>query len=94
MAKPVSAQRVTVCEYSDGIRWSLAAEVVDLLSARASLKAGAEVWFEGLAARAGYDGAAPTFGVSVQFESFQVDWAYSASRDLGGSHRVSLEYRF
>lgn len=78
----------------EGIRWTLLAEALDLLSPRVEVRAGFEAWVEGLAARAGYDGAAPSIGLSARFDSFQIDWAYCLSTDLGGSHRVSIVYRF
>jgi tetratricopeptide (TPR) repeat protein len=43
--------------------------------------------------RSGYDGVGACLGAGVQFKGFQFDWAM-AKRDLGGSQRFSLCYRF
>jgi len=77
-----------------GILWSPAFEIGGLFSSSTEWLGGLEVWIAGIGARVGYDGAGPTFGLSVQLESLQIDWAYAARTDLGDSHRVSFTYRF
>lgn len=43
--------------------------------------------------RGGYDGTGACFGAGLQYRGLQFDWA-TAHRDLGGSQRFSLSYRF
>jgi tetratricopeptide (TPR) repeat protein len=43
--------------------------------------------------RGGYDGVGACFGSGIQYKGLQFDWAM-AKRDLGGSQRFSLCYRF
>ena len=77
-----------------GILWSPAFEIGGLFSSSTEWLGGLEVWIAGIGARVGYDGAGPTFGLSVRLESLQIDWAYATRTDLGDSHRISFTYRF
>jgi len=76
------------------VRWNATFEASGLFSSAAALSGGIEAWIGGLGARVGYDGAGPTFGLSIRFDALQIDWAYAARTDLGDSHRVSLSLRF
>ena len=78
----------------EGILWSPAVEVGGLFTPSIEWLAGLEAWISGIGARVGYDGEGPTFGLSVRFESLQIDWAYAMRSDLGNSHRVTFTLRF
>ncbi len=69
-------------------------EGAGLFSASPLLSSGFEVYVDGLGARAGYDGAGATFGLSVCFSSFEIDWAYITRRTFPDTHRVSLSFCF
>lgn len=79
---------------SEEVCWNAVFEAAGLFSASPSVAGGLEAWVGGLAARVGYDGSGPTFGLTVQFANFQVDWAYATSLDLIDSYRISLTFRF
>jgi hypothetical protein len=69
-------------------------EGAGLFSASPKLRAGVEVYVDGLAARVGYDGAGATFGLSVRFSSFQTDWAYITRGSFPNAHRISISFCF
>jgi hypothetical protein len=77
-----------------GASWNLAIEEGGLLTSQAQFRVGTEIWVEGLAARAGYDGSSASVGLSATLEGFRLDWAYYLSADLGDSHRVSVTFQF
>lgn len=79
---------------SPDVWWNAAFEASGLFSAKARFGAGLETWIGGVGARVGYDGHGPTFGLTIRFSGLQLDWAYAMRSDLGGSHRVSLTFRF
>lgn len=81
-------------EPADDVRWNATFEAGGLFSGGADLAAGLEAWIGGLGARVGFDGEGPTFGLSLRFETLELDWAYTSRADLGGSHRVALALRF
>ncbi|MFW6048559.1 MAG: hypothetical protein ACOC88_00120 [Candidatus Bipolaricaulota bacterium] len=56
---------------------------------------GAELWFNQLGLRAGYNGRGGTFGASADFDVFRLDWGFVAYQgDIEGTHIVSLFFRF
>ena len=79
---------------SAGVGVNASVEGAGLFSGSPQLCAGFETYVDGLAARIGYDGAGATFGLSVRFSSFQIDWAYITNSAFPDTHRVSLEFRF
>ncbi len=81
-------------EPADEVIWRATVEAAGLFSGRGTLTGGLETWIGGLGARVGFDGEAPTFGLSVRFTAVEIDWAYASRSDLGDSHRVSLSLRF
>jgi hypothetical protein len=78
----------------ESVVWTVTADVGGILGAPFWVVGGLEVWVGALAARLGWDGQGPTFGLSVRVSSIEVDWSCSARSDLGTSHRVSLEVLF
>lgn len=78
----------------DGVGVNAAVEGAGLFSGSPRLCAGFETYVDGLAARVGYDGDGATFGLSVRFSSFEIDWAYITRDAFPDTHRVSLEFRF
>ncbi len=79
---------------SEGVHWNTVFEASGLFSANPQLAIGLEAWVGGLAARVGIADVGPTLGLTVRFANFHVDWAYAIHSELGGSHRVSLTFRF
>ncbi len=79
---------------SSGVGVNATVEGVGLFSGSPRLYAGFETYVDGLAARVGYDGDGATFGLSVRFSSFQIDWAYITRGAFPDTHRVSLEFHF
>lgn len=79
---------------SDRVRWNAVFETCGLFLTDTRMAGGVEAWIGGLAARVGHDGSRATFGLTVRFDNFQVDWAYAALTELAASHRVSLTFRF
>ena len=77
-----------------GVGVNATVEGAGLFSGVPRLYAGFETYVDGLAARVGYDGDGATFGLSVRFSSFQIDWAYITRGAFPDTHRVSLEFRF
>ena len=69
-------------------------EGVGLFGPSPMLSIGFETYVDGLGARVGYDGVGPTFGLSVRFSSFEIDWAYLTSGSFPDTHRVSLSFCF
>lgn len=69
-------------------------EGAGLFSPSPSLSTGFEVYVDGLGARLGYDGAGATFGLSVRFSSFEIDWAYITRGAFPDTHRVSVSFCF
>jgi hypothetical protein len=84
---------VTLLPYPD-VTWTLTADVEGMLHGTWRLVGGSEAWVGPLAARVGWDGDGPTFGLSVRVSGIEVDWSCAARSDLGVSHRVSLEILF
>ena len=78
----------------DGVGVNATVEGAGMFSGSPRLYAGFETYVDGLAARVGYDGDGATFGLSVRFSSFQIDWAYITRDAFPDTHRVSLEFRF
>lgn len=78
----------------DDVRCALAADVSGVLTGAWRLVGGIEAWVGPLAARVGWDGDGPTFGLSVRVSGIEVDWSCAARSDLGTSHRVSVEVLF
>ena len=76
------------------VRWNATFEASGLFSGLAALAVGLEAWIGGLGARVGFDGRGPTFGLSILFDTLEIDWGYASRSDLGGSHRVALSLRF
>jgi len=76
------------------VRWTLATDVRGVLTGAWRLVGGMEAWVGPLAARVGWDGDGPTFGLSVRISGVEVDWSCAARSDLGTSHRVSVEVLF
>jgi len=79
---------------SAGVGVNASVEGAGLFSSSPHLCAGVETYVDGLAARIGYDGEGATFGLSVRFSLFQMDWAYITRDAFPDAHRVSLEFRF
>ncbi|MCD6495528.1 hypothetical protein J7K60_05670 [Candidatus Bipolaricaulota bacterium] len=79
---------------SDGVGVNATVEGAGLFSGSPRLYAGFETYVDGLAARVGYDGDGVTFGLSVRFSSFQIDWAYITRDAFPDTHRVSLSFSF
>ena len=79
---------------SAGVGVNVSVEGVGLFSGSPRLYAGFETYVDGLAARVGYDGDGATFGLSVRFSSFQIDWAYITRGAFPDTNRVSLGFRF
>jgi len=79
---------------SAGVGVNASVEGAGLFSSSPHLCAGVETYVDGLAARIGYDGEGATFGLSVRFSLFQMDWAYITRDAFPDTHRVSLEFRF
>jgi len=79
---------------SDSVGVNASVEGAGLFSSSPQLYAGFETYVDGLAARIGYDGQGATFGLSVRFSSFQIDWAYITSGSFPDTHRVALSFRF
>lgn len=75
------------------VRWNAVVEGSGFFSAKQRITAGLEAQVGALAVRIGYDGAGATFGLTVSFASFQVDWAYITHPTHPDSHRVSLTLR-
>ncbi len=69
-------------------------EGAGLFSPSPTLSAGFETYVDGLGARVGYDGVGATFGLSVRFSSFEIDWAYITRGSFPDTHRVSLSFCF
>lgn len=78
----------------DGVEVNATVEGAGLFSGSPRLYAGFETYVDGLAVRVGYDGDGATFGLSVRFSSFQIDWAYITRGAFPDTHRVSLGVRF
>jgi len=81
-------------EPSSDVVWSAALEASGLFTTNVNLALGLETWIGGLGARVGFDGVGPTFGLSLTFDTLQIDWAFATRSDLGNSHRVALTLRF
>ena len=81
-------------EPTRSVLWNATFEASGLFSALAKLAVGLETWIGGLGARVGFDGRGPTFGLSIRFDTLEIDWAYASRSDLGDSHRVALSLRF
>jgi len=79
---------------SEEVRWNAVFEASGLFSTNPIVAGGLEAWVGGLAARVGYDGSGTTFGLTVQFANFQVDWAYATRLDLLEGYCISLTFRF
>lgn len=78
----------------EDVIWRASIDVRDILNGPLSVVGGLEAWIGGLAARIGWDGRGPTFGLSAAFGWVEIDWAYAVRTDLGESHRVSLSVSF
>ncbi|MEI6171423.1 MAG: hypothetical protein WCQ45_02955 [bacterium] len=78
----------------EGVTWTVTADVSGVLYAPLRVVGGVEAWVGALAARLGWDGQGPTFGLSVRVSGIEVDWSFTARPDLRTSHRVSLEVLF
>jgi hypothetical protein len=78
----------------EAVAWTVTADVAGILHAPFRVVGGLEAWVGALAARLGWDGQGPTFGLSVRVSGIEVDWSCAARSDLGTSHRVSLEVLF
>jgi hypothetical protein len=74
--------------------WNLVLQGDRLLSGTPQLNTGVEVWTGEAAVRIGYDGTTVSTGLSLDFGSFQVDWAYLGHPELQNSFHVSLTFRF
>lgn len=74
--------------------WNLAVSIADILAAQPQITGGVEVWMEDFAARIGYATNQSTIGLTLRFETYQVDWAYVLHADLPDSHYLSLTFRF
>jgi len=81
-------------EPTRGVSWNASFEASGLFTALAQLAAGLEAWIGAVGARVGFDGQGPTFGLSIRFDTLEIDWAYASRNDLGDSHRVALSLRF
>ena len=79
---------------SAGVGVNATVEAAGLFSSSPQLCAGFETYVDGMAARIGYDGESATFGLSVGFSIFKIDWAYITRDAFPDTHRVSLEFRF
>lgn len=75
------------------VRWNAVVEGSALLTVEQRIAAGLEAQIGALGMRIGYDGVGATFGLTVTFASFQVDWAYVIHPTHPDSHRVSLTFR-
>ncbi len=84
---------LTLTPYPD-VTWITTVDVEGVLHGPIGLRGGSEAWVGPLAARLGWDGDGPTFGLSVRVLGFEVDWSCAVRSDLGVSHRVSLEVLF
>ena len=80
--------------FSEDVLWQGVFEGSGLFSGDPLLAGGIEAWVGGLAARIGYDGWGATFGMSVMFSSFQIDWAYAARLEIVRGHSLSFTFRF
>jgi hypothetical protein len=78
----------------ESVTWTVTADVSGILVTPLRVVGGVEAWVGALAARLGWDGQGPTFGLSVRVSGIELDWSCSARSDLGMSHRVSLEVLF
>ncbi len=78
----------------DEVVWTITADVDGILSGSLRAIGGLEVWIGPAAARLGWDGGGPTFGLSLRIVGIELDWACAARSDLGASHRLSLEVLF
>jgi len=72
----------------------LTAAVEGLGENRLSVRAGGELWMEGLALRAGVGPAGAAFGMSARLASLQLDWAVQPHQVLGPAYRGTLTVRF
>lgn len=79
---------------SAGVGVNVSVEGAGLFSSTPRLYAGFETYVDGLAARVGYDGTGATFGLSVRFSSFEIDWAYITRGAFPDTHRISLSFHF
>jgi hypothetical protein len=79
---------------AEGVEWTVTTDVDGILHGPWRIIGGVEVWVASLAARLGWDGEGPTFGLSVRVSGIEVDWSCATRPDLGTSHRVSLEVLF
>ncbi|MCX6091354.1 MAG: hypothetical protein NTX23_00580 [Candidatus Bipolaricaulota bacterium] len=84
---------VTLTPIED-VMWTATADVDGILHGPWRIIGGLEIWVASLAARLGWDGEGPTFGLSVRVSGIELDWSCAARPDLGTSHRVSLEVLF
>jgi len=74
--------------------WNLAVSIAGIFTANPRIAGGVEVWVKDLAARIGYSKSQATIGLTLRFETYQVDWAYVLHADLPDSHYLSLTFRF
>lgn len=79
---------------SPDVSWNAAFEASGLFTPSSKAMSGLEAWIGGMGVRAGFDGEALTYGLSVRFAGLQLDWAFASRTDLGESHRVSFSFRF
>jgi hypothetical protein len=80
-------------EYAGRLTWTLTLDVAHLWT-QAQLRAGAEVWVQGLGLRLGYNGISLTAGASAHFRALRLDWAYALHPQLPASYLMTLTYRF
>lgn len=78
----------------DEVVWTITTDVDGILRGPWRAIGGLEVWIGPAAARLGWDGGGPTFGLSLRIAGVELDWACAARSDLGASHRLSLEVLF
>ncbi|MBC7092555.1 hypothetical protein H5T53_00850 [Candidatus Bipolaricaulota bacterium] len=72
----------------------VALDATGLAAGAPALAAGGELWAGDIAVRAGVTANSVSFGVSVRWSSFQLDWAAVAHPVLPAAVRVSLTVRF
>ncbi len=78
----------------ESVSWMGTIDIKGILDPPWRIIGGAEAWVGVLAARLGWDGQGPTFGLSLRVSGIELDWSCAARSDLGTSHRVSLEVLF